>query len=191
MIKDLVLKNRSYRRFHQDVPVSMQTLKELIDLARLSSSGANKQPLKYILVSKPETNAKLFDQLTWAGALKDWPGPEQGERPAAYIIVLGDKQIGLPGVDHGIAATNILLGAVEKGLGGCMMATVKRDEIKIILDIADRYDILLVLAIGKPKEVIKIEDLQTGDDFRYWRDPDKVHHVPKRQAQELILKEFA
>ena len=191
MIKDLILKNRSYRRFHQDTPISMETLKELVDLARISNSGANKQPLKYILVCDPETNAKIFDQIGWAGALKDWPGPEEGERPTAYIIVLGDKAIGMAGVDHGIAITNILLGAVEKGFGGIMLATVKKDVVRADLDIDEKYEILLVVALGKPKEIVQLDAVDEDGSTVYWRDDNEAHHVPKRKLEDIIVKEFS
>ncbi len=188
MIKDLILKNRSYRRFHQDTPISMETLKELVDLARISNSGANKQPLKYILVCDPEINAKIFDQIGWAGALKDWPGAEDGERPTAYIIVLRDTSIGMAGVDHGIACTNILLGAVEKGLGGVMLATVKKDVVGADLDIDEKYEILLVVALGKPKEIVQLDAVDEGGSIVYWRDDNQVHHVPKRKLEDIIVK---
>ena len=190
MIKDLILKNRSYRRFHQDTPIGMETLKELVDLARISNSGANKQPLKYVLVCDPETNAKIFDQIGWAGALKDWPGPEEGERPTAYIIVLSDTAIGMAGVDHGIAITNILLGAVEKGLGGVMLATVKKDVVRADLDIDEKYEILLVVALGKPKEIVQLDDVEEGGSTVYWRDDNQAHHVPKRKLEDIIVKTF-
>jgi nitroreductase len=93
MMKELVLKNRSYRRFHQDASVSLETLRELLDLARLSVSAANVQPLKFILSADAPKNALIFPHLAWAGYLKDWPGPVEGERPAAYIIILGDTRL--------------------------------------------------------------------------------------------------
>jgi len=188
VIKDLILKNRSYRRFHQDTPINMETLKELVDLARISNSGANKQPLKYILVCDPETNAKIFPQIGWAGALKDWAGPEEGERPSAYIIVLGDTTIGMAGVDHGVAITNILLGAVEKGLGGVMLATVKKDVVRADLDIDEKYEILLVVALGKPKEIVQLDAVDEDGSTVYWRDDNQVHHVPKRKLEDIIVK---
>ncbi len=191
MIKDLILKNRSYRRYYQDVPVSMETLEELTDLGRISSTGGNKQPLKYMLCSDPAINAKIFDLITWAGALKDWPGPEEGERPTGYVIMLGDTTIGKAGVDHGIAATNILLGAVEKGLGGCMIATVKHAPLRDILGIDERFEILLVLAIGKPKEIVKLETIAEGGNATYYRDKQQVHHVPKRKLEDIIVKKFS
>jgi len=67
MIKDLIVKNRSYRRFHQELAVDRQTLRELIELARLSPSAANLQPLRYILSCEPEKNALIFPHLGWAG----------------------------------------------------------------------------------------------------------------------------
>ena len=190
LIKDLVLKNRSYRRYYQESSVSMETLKELIDVGRLSSSGANRQPLKYILSCDPETNAKIFAQLGWAGALKDWAGPGEGEKPTAYIIVLEDTAIGNPGVDHGIACTNILLSAVDKGLGGCMIGNIKRELLRKELSIDKRHEILLVLAIGKPKEIVQIDTVDETGSTTYWRDEQQIHHVPKRTLEEVIIKAF-
>ena len=188
MIRDLVMKNRSYRRFHQDVPIEQETLKELVDLARCSASGANRQPLKYVLSCTTDRNAQVFSTLAWAGALPDWPGPPEGERPSGYIIILGDTEISKnAGVDHGIAAQSILLGAVEKGLGGCMLASVKRDELRMSLDIPEQYEILLVLALGKPREKVVMETLEPGGDVRYWRDEDQVHHVPKRRLEDIFV----
>jgi nitroreductase len=126
-LRDLVVSNRSYRRFHEDVPIDCEVLKELVDLARLSASGANLQPWKFMLLCDADRNALVFPHLGWAGYLKDWPGPAEGERPSAYIIVLGDTEIRKAvGCDHGIAAQSILLGATEKGLGGCMIASVQK-----------------------------------------------------------------
>lgn len=188
MLKDLILHNRSYRRFYQDVPLSRETLKELIDLARLSASAANRQPLKYYLSCQPEINARIFPHLAWAGYLKDWGGPKEGERPSAYIIVLGDKTISQDfGCDHGIAAQSILLGAVEKGLGGCIIGSVRRNELAQALNLPDRYEILIVIALGKPKEQVVIETVGADGNIKYWRDEQGVHHVPKRSLDELII----
>lgn len=188
MLKDLIRANRSYRRFHEEKPVGVQTLRELVDLARLSPSAANLQPLKYILVADPERNALVFPTLGWAGYLKDWPGPQAGERPSAYIILLGDTAISKGfGCDHGIAAQSILLGAAEKGLGGCMIGSVDRARLRTVLDIPERYEILLVLAIGHPKETVVLEEVGPDGDIRYYRDAEGVHHVPKRRLDEIII----
>ena len=188
MLKDLVFKNRSYRKFHQDAPIEMETLRELVDLARLSASALNMQPLKYILSCEPQKNALIFPLLGWAAFLKDWPGPAEGERPSAYIIVLGDKEISQGfGCDHGIASQSILLGATEKGLGGCMIATVKRQELSQALGIAPRYEILLVIALGKPGETVVIDTVGADGNTRYWRDDQSVHHVPKRALDDIII----
>ena len=188
MIKDLVTKNRTYRRFYQEVAVEHQILRELVDLARLSASAANLQPLKYILSREPQKNALIFPHLGWAGYLKNWQGPSEGERPPAYIIILNDTRISKSvDCDHGIAAQSILLGAAEKGLGGCMIGTVHRQKLSKALDIPSNYEILLVLALGKPKEQVIIEDVDAAGDIKYWRDSDDKHHVPKRKLDDIIL----
>lgn len=190
MLKDLVLRNRSYRRFDQTFRISSAALRELIDLARLTASGRNAQPLKYVLVSTPEACAKVFPHLGWAAYLKDWNGPEEGERPAAYVLILGDTAITQNfGLDPGIAAQTILLGAVEKGWGGCMIATIRRFEVMTALEIPPKFDLLYVLALGKPAEKVVLEPVGADGDIRYWRDEQQVHHVPKRALEEVIVKE--
>jgi nitroreductase len=189
MIKELVTKNRSYRRFYQDSAIDKQTLRELVDLARLSASAGNLQSLKYILVCEPEKNAAVFGHLRWAIYLKDWSGPAEGERPSGYIVILGDTEISENFFcDHGIAAQSILLGATEKGLGGCMLASVDRDGLRKTLDIPDKFEILLVIALGKPKEKVVIEKLGKDGDIKYWRDKDGVHHVPKRSLDDIVIE---
>jgi nitroreductase len=191
MLKDLVLKCRSYRRFYQEVAVENKTLRELVDLARNSASATNRQPLKYILSCSRENNALIFSTLHWAGTLKTWPGPSEGERPAGYIVILGDKEISANfSLDPGIAAQTILLGAVEKGLGGCMLGAVEREQLRQLLKIPEKYEIPLVIALGKPKEKVILETMKPTDSFDYWRDKDEGHHVPKRKLNDIIVAEL-
>jgi nitroreductase len=190
MLKELVRHNRSYRRFYQEVPVDLQTLRELVDLGRLASSGRNLQPLKYFLCCDRETNAAIFPTLAWAGYLRGWGGPVEGERPAAYIVVLGDTALSQNfGVDEGLALANILLAATEKGLGGCIIGSVQREKVRQILSIPPQYEILHVVALGKPKETVVIEPLGPDGDIKYWRDSAQVHHVPKRALADIIVAE--
>ena len=191
MIAELIRQNRSCRRFDQTHTVAMESLRELVDLARLSASAANRQPLKYVLATRPQMNDRIFACLTWAAYLKDWPGPREGERPSAYILILGDSAISKEiNCDHGIAAQSILLGAREKGLAGCIFGTVNRKKLMETLDLPPQHKILLVLAIGKPKEQAVIEAVGPEDNIRYWRDEEKVHHVPKRTLADIIISEY-
>jgi len=188
MIRQLILRNRSYRRFYQEAAVERELLRDLVDLARLSASAANRQPLKYILSCESTRNKAIFTHLSWAAYLENWPGPEEGERPSAYIIILGDKEIS-PGFacDHGIASQSILLGAAEAGLGGCVIASIDREGLRQALQIPARFEILLVLALGKPKETVVIDTVEPEHDVRYWRDEAGTHHVPKRSLEEIII----
>ena len=189
MLKDLVLKNRSYRRFIEKDTISQKLLKECIDLARNAPSAANKQSLKYIIVINPDIREKVFETLSWAGYLKNWDGPPVGERPSGYIIMLNDTSVSTNYFcDHGIAAQTILLGASEKGYGGCIIASVDKTKLRNNLQISEKLEIIQVLAMGKPKEEIKLEPIGNDGDIKYWRDKNEVHHVPKRNLEDIIIE---
>ncbi|MFC1597059.1 nitroreductase family protein [Planctomycetota bacterium] len=187
-LSGLLTQNRSYRRFHQE-PLDESTLVALVELSRLCPSAANRQPLKYLIAWKPEENAAIFQHLRWAAALTDWPGPAEEERPTAYIVILGDTRISKQFFcDDGIVAQSMLLGAAEQGLGGCMVGSIDRNGLRSTLRIPEHFEILLVLALGRPKEKVVLEFDRSPDEVPYWRDPDDVHHVPKRPIEELLVR---
>lgn len=189
MFKDLIKKNRSYRRFEENKNVRKKTLEELIDFARCSASAVNRQPLKYIISNTQEKNSLIFPNLSWAGYIKDWDGPQKGERPSSYIIMLGDTEIADNyWCDPGIAAQSILLGATERGLGGCILGAVAKDKLRNLLEINDIFEILYVIALGKPAEDVVLENVGEDGSIKYWRDENDVHHVPKRPLSEIIVK---
>ena len=189
MLRELILKNRSCRRFYQNEAVTSEVLKEIVDLARVGPSASNLQPLKYVISYTPGMNNKIFAQLSWAGYLTNWSGPEEGERPAAYIIILGDTSVTKSfNCDHGIAAQSILLGACEKDFSGCIIGSINREAIHSQLNIPKTYKILLVIALGKPREKIVLEAVKDDGDIRYWRDKNDVHHVPKRSLDDVIIE---
>ncbi|MDK2965228.1 nitroreductase family protein [Lacrimispora sp.] len=189
MLKDLVTQCRTYRRFYQNTPISEADLLELIDLARLTASTANSQALKFRISHTPKENALIFDTRGWAGALPDWDGPEEGERPSAYIVILCDLSLAKnKPIDDGIAAQTIMLGAVEKGYGGCMLGNVHRSQLAQALGIDPAlYSVDLVLALGKPKEEVVIVPVKEDGDVRYYRDENQVHYVPKRALKDIII----
>lgn len=187
MLKDLVLKNRSYRRFDGKTTVQVNILHELIGLARICPSSRNQQALKFIAVNQPELLDLVFPCLAWAGYLKDWDGPVAGEHPTACIIILGDTRLGAKfDTDLGICAQTILLGAVDKDLGGCMIGSINRESLRSVFQLPGYLEILLVIALGKPVETVVLETVK-DDDIRYWRDNDQVHHVPKRELKDILF----
>ena len=191
MLKDLILKNRSYRRFAETERIDRSKILEWIELARLSNSARNLQPLKFYISVEAAENENIFSCLSWAGYLGQSGIPKQGEKPAAYVIVLGNKELTDNFyVDHGIAAHSILLGAVESGYGGCIIASIKRENLQKHLQIPDVYDILLVLAIGKPAEQVEIVPVNTDGDIKYYRDDIGTHFVPKRSLESLVIEKF-
>ncbi len=184
MLEDLVITNRSYRRFYEHIPLGMEMLRELVNLARLSPSAANRQALKFVLSSDPTMNARIYPFLRIDN------NPPEGERPSDYVIILEDTEIrmAMP-ADYGIAAQTIHLAAVEKGFGGCMIGAIDRDGLRKELTIPERYKVLLILALGKPIETQQVIETQTrGGPTHQWWDEDRVRHVPKWPLDDLILE---
>lgn len=187
MLKELIEKNRSYRRFYQDFEITDRILRDLIDLARLTSTGSNIQSLHFKPVSDQADCQKVFSALKWAGYLSDWNGPEEGEKPSAYILICNDTELKTnASYDVGLACQSILLGAVEKGLGGCMFGSVDRKKLHDFFHFPSYLEITLILALGKPKEVVVIDQVD-NNDIKYWRDDSLVHHVPKRSLNDIII----
>ncbi len=186
--KELVKGNRSYRRYDENYDLKRDDLEYFIDLARMTASAANRQPLKYYLSNDKKTNNKIFETLSWAGYIKDWDEPVSGERPSGYIVILGDKTISKNYFcDPGIAAQTILLGAREKGLGGCIFAAINKEQLRENLDLPNKYEILYVISLGKPVEKVVLEEMDDNDNIKYWRDEDQVHYVPKRSLSKIII----
>lgn len=188
MLIDIVKRNRSYRRFYQHKPIDRKELIDLVGLARFCPTGRNLQPLKFFLSNDELLNKKIYPSLAWAGYIKDWDGPVEGERPSAYIVILEDRRISESTQwDQGIMAQTIMLGATEKGLGGCIIASVRKEDLSRTLDLPEHLKVVLVLALGYPKEEVVIEQMPENGSVVYWRDSQGVHHVPKRDLDELIV----
>lgn len=186
-IKHLANTTRSYRRFRQIYPVTPELMTQWVDNARVSASAGNKQPLRYRIVTDKEQCAQIFGTLTWAAALPDWDGPEPGQRPTGYIIMATDSETfkgELWRFDAGIAAQTIMLSSTEEGFGGCIMLSFKRGELKKILSMPEDLEPVLVLALGRPIEDIRLVDAVQGDTT-YYRDEQQVHYVPKRKLEDI------
>ena len=188
-VRDLLARNRSFRRYDEKCRLERSMLVELVALTRLCASSANRQPLRFMIAHTPAETARVFPHLRWAAALAGWTGPAEGERPAAYIIILGDTRIARSfDFDAGIAAQSMLLAAAARELGGCMVGSIDRKGLRAALRIPPEYEIVLAVALGKPSETVVLEDAKTPDEIVYWRDAAGVHHVPKRPLGELLVE---
>jgi nitroreductase len=191
MIEQLVAEARTVRRFVEADGVTDETLRGLVDVARKTPNAANLQPLAYRLVTDAGEKEAVFPALAWAGYLKEWPGPPPGERPGGYIVVTRDRERKvidkLLYCDAGIAAGTIQLRAREVGLGCCIIASFQDDVLSQALGLSDRYEVLLVLALGVPVEKAVIEPLGADESIRYYRDSSGTHHVPKRSLDAVVI----
>lgn len=194
---NLVASCRSFRRFDEGRRVPEEFLLELVDLARLCASGANRQLLRFRVVSDPAACDAVFAELAWAGYFKDWAGPAAGERPTGYIVIAAER--GAAGksaapiveVDCGIAAQTMMLAArsAAPSYAGCMLKAFTPRLIDVLGLDAKRYELKLVCAFGLPAEEVRLEPLSASPDgsIKYWRDDAGVHHVPKRSLEDVLI----
>lgn len=193
----LVRRARTCRRFDESMRVPREFLLELAELAHLAPCGANAQRLRFHVVSDAEDCARVFDELAWAGALKDWPGPAEGERPTGYIAILAERAVpGKPAapiteVDTGIAAQTMMLAArsATPEVAACMFKAFTPRVIDAMGLDNDRYELKLIMAFGVPAETQIIDAIDSNPDgsINYWRDGAQVHHVPKRPLADVLL----
>ena len=184
MIYEKIARRRTIRKcLQKDVPIKVLT--KCVDAARLSPSGANRQPLKYIIVEDKDLLREVFGTLSWAGYLPDYkPGEE--EMPRAYVVILLDKAIRKDsGHDAGIAAMSISMVAYDEGLGSCILGAVNRAKLRKVLNVPDHLDIVLVVALGYPAEDPVVDKIENGN-IKYWLDEDGVLHVPKRKLEDIV-----
>ena len=190
MLKDLVLAARSFRKYDQTHEVKEETLRGLIDIARISNSGTNLQPFKYKIVTERSLVDQVFSVTKWGARYKNYSGPADGERATAYIVICCDTRIrtaATAGIDTGIVAELLVLAAWEAGLGSCMIVNFAKDKCRGILGLADHLEPMIVIAFGKPNDTIVLEEIDEGESTDYYRDENGVHHVPKRKLKDIII----
>ncbi len=186
--EEILYKRRTIRRFKQD-PIKVETLKKLVDYARIAPVAMNVQALEFIIVENPEECKKMFPLVKWASSLPEKERtPEAGREPTAYIIVLVNTNIKRAFVDFdvGAAVENILLGAVTFDLGSCWMANINYQKIREIFEIPEHYDIKQVISLGYPDEKSVMEPYK--DTYKYWKDGDGGMHVPKRSLDDILFR---
>jgi nitroreductase len=183
LIYDKITSRRTIRKYLQK-PIPREILIKCVDAARLSPSGANRQPLKYIIVDDKKLIWPVFSTIKWAGYIPRY-GPSEKEMPKAFIVILLDKNISLnPGHDAGIAAMSMSMVAFDEGLGSCILGAVDRNKLRKILNVPKDFDLVLVVAFGFPAENPVLNKI-IGDDIKYWLDNNGVLHVPKRDMKDI------
>lgn len=183
-VYELILRRRTIRRFQQK-PIARDLLKKFVNAGRLAPSGANLQPLEFIIVDDAKLLGKVFATLKWAAYIAPAGDPPPGKRPMAYIVVLINQQIKENGeVDAAAAMENMILVALEENVGSCWLGSVDRDQLAKILKVPENYKIDSVLALGYAAESPVVEEAK--DSIKYWKDEKGTLHVPKRRLEDVI-----
>ncbi|MBQ3750770.1 MAG: nitroreductase family protein [Bacteroidales bacterium] len=181
----LLLKNRSYRGYDHQQKVSIETLKTIVGVNNKIPSARNQQVLRFKLVNAENGAALILENIKMGGALPELHLPFEGTEPEAFIIVCSNiPENKMVDIDAGISVQSMLLKAVELGLRGLIIGAFNKE--KIIQALQLPYEPLLILAIGKGNENIRLTEISEGEDHRYYR-KDGTHYVPKVRMEDLII----
>ena len=184
----LMRRNRSYRRFDASHTLTDDDLRSLVAPVRYCSSGRHIQALNYHLVTAASKLADVYPLLKWAGYLTDWDGPTPEERPTGYIIQCLDTRLTTDCLcDDGLQIEAITLAATACGLGCCIIKAFNAPALAEVLGLPEWSKPLYVIAVGKTVENVVIEDMTPDGDYKYYRDAEQTHHVPKRTLSEIII----
>ncbi len=191
-IYEAITTRRSIREF-KEVPVAYEVLEKCIDAARLAPTAMNCQLCEYIIVDDEKLLPQVLDAInTLSGVPRPEGGWSPGRRPGAYIVALInaelEAEIGAGRTnthyDGGMAMENMVLVALEQGLGSCVMTGIDRGKLRQVLNIADKYEIAMLLALGYPDENPVVE-VATGS-IKRWVDKKGVRHIPKRKLKDIV-----
>lgn len=188
ILHQLLIKNRSIRRFDHSKKIPTETLKNIIELTRFCASGRNAQAIRYKIVNDETSCAQLYPQLAWAGYYSDWAGPDEGERPVAYLIQCLDTTIvSNPLCDDGLHLEAITLGATAVGISTCIIKAFNAEKVAQTLSIPSKIKPLYVVALGYAAEIARIVGMPENGDYRYFRNQYDEQCVPKRKLDDLII----
>ena len=181
----LLARNRSYRGYDKKVVVGMSTLEKIVAVTTKIPSARNQQVLRFKLVTRDSGADKVLAHIKMGGALPELNLPFEGTEPEAFILICSSvPESKLVDIDLGIAAQSMLLKAADLGLNGLMIGAFNKAEITRLFALP--YEPLLILAIGKGAETIRLTEIREGESHHYYRE-NGVHYVPKVALADLLL----
>ncbi len=145
--QELIRVRRSVRGYRPDA-VDQDVLTRILDAGRLAPTACNLQPFRIIVVTEPETRARMHDVYSRAWLC------------AAPVILVGCVEPGkawrrrdgwnAAEVDLAIVMDHIVLAATEAGLGTCWVCAFDEAKAKEILAIPPGVRVIAMTPLGYP-----------------------------------------
>ena len=160
-LKEIITKRRSVRAY-EDKPVPEESLRNILEAARLAPSARNNQSWKFVVVRED----KRRQELTQA-ADREFVA----EAPVVIAAVATDPErimaceVPSYAVDLSIAVTHMILAAVDEGLGTCWLGAFSQQRVKEILKIPGKYRVVALLTLGFPRGEIEVKTRKSLEEI--------------------------
>jgi nitroreductase len=160
-----VIKGRRSIRKYQDKPIPADTLREVLDCARLAPTAINVQPWLIGCVTDKTLLERLANTTDHGKFIKG---------SAACFAVFCEKGQKYY-LEDGCAATmSIILAAAAKGIGTCWVAGDKKEyaeAVRRLLNVPERYTLVSLIPAGYPGEAPdrdkkKLDEVSFTDIFK-------------------------
>ncbi len=187
-IYDLITKRRTVRKY-QNKPMKREQIRKYINAARVAPSAMNMQPVKYISVLSKEKVAQVFACTRWAGYLPEY-NPNQSDIPSAFVAVCTDSSLksAFCEFDMGAAVENLILSALEDGVGACILGAIDKPKITELLSLPENLTLCYLVALGYSAEKQRSVEMENGN-IKYYLENGEIC-VPKRSIDEVLIKEL-
>lgn len=157
-----ILKQRESCRSYLDKPVSRDDIMKILEAGRLSPSGCNAQPWKFMVIDTPEGREHMCDALvvengkTGVRFRHEVPAfiaiMEQPARVVNMVVNHYHTSQRYASSDIGMAALNMCYEAMSLGLSTCMLGVIDQEKMGKYFGVPETCDVRVVIAIGYSAE---------------------------------------
>jgi nitroreductase len=145
-----LVNNRYACRSYRPQPVEEDKLLRVLEAVRLSPSGSNRQPWKFVVVHNEEVKQRLVRACAGQGFIAIAPVVIAG------VGLMPERMMscGVPGdpVDLAIALTHLSLAATAEGLATCWIGAFSQDGVREVLGVPQTAKVVELMTLGYPAD---------------------------------------
>lgn len=137
-----IRERRSIRKYI-DKKIPEETLKEIVDCARLAPTGNNRQAWSFLVVTDAEIKSKIASYARYGRFIE--------EAGACIAVFVNQDKATTPMQDASAATENIMIAAKSYGLGSCWVNSYQKEhskKIEKLVNCPQEMELMTLMSIG-------------------------------------------